>query len=380
MTKNGNLTITDIAKACGVGLGTVSRTINGKPGVKEEVRKKILSYVHEIGWRSNSIAGKLNSARKGKLVIFLSSLFGLIDRMNDNDVMGLLADACANEGYETLLLTGNRSECLEQCMQLRPHALVQFGSVDRTGEIEGKLLEAGIRLITIGEREECRGAMLHPDHTDAGRRQAQLLRRNGHRKIGVVCCIGEQKTIHSIDDMPTIRLRRYLQGIQSVHPELKLERDVVSDNYGDPAPLLAALRRREHTAWICDEQRSCQELIYCAHQLNLRIPEDISLVTLAPATPVYLFPMDVTRFCPDNKARAAKAQELINAPENLCHQLEVVFEKRYHKGVTVKKISSAGSGETTQRQSKPGFIAARSGADLSARPAISTQARSNETI
>lgn len=383
MTKNGNLTITDIAKACGVGLGTVSRTINGKPGVKEEVRKKILSYVHEIGWRSNSIAGKLNSARKGKLVIFLSSLFGLIDRMNDNDVMGLLADACANEGYETLLLTGNRSECLEQCMQLHPHALVQFGSfgsVDRTGEIEGKLLEAGIRLITIGESEECRGAMLHPDHTDAGRRQAQLLRRNGHRKIGVVCCIGEQKTIHSIDDMPTIRLRRYLQGIQSVHPELKLERDVVSDNYGDPAPLLAALRRREHTAWICDEQRSCKELIYCAHQLNLRIPEDISLVTLAPASPCFLFPMDVTRFCPDNKARTAKAMELINAPENLCHQLEIVFEKRYHKGVTVKKMSPSLSGETTQRRKKTEFTPARTGADLSARPAITAQTRSTEAI
>ena len=265
-------------------------------------------------------------------------------------------------------------------MQLRPHALVQFGSVDRTGELEDKLLEAGIRLITIGEREECRGAMLHPDHTDAGRRQAQLLRRNGHRKIGVACCIGEQKTIHSVDDMPTLRLRRYLQGIQSVHPELKLERDVVSDNYGDPAPLLAALRRREHTAWICDEQRSCQELIYCAHQLNLRIPEDISLVTLAPASPCFLFPMDVTRFCPDNKARTAKAMELINAPENLCHQLEIVFEKRYHKGVTVKKMSPSLSGETTQRRKKTEFTPARTGADLSARPAITAQTRSTEAI
>lgn len=380
MTRNGNLTITDIAKACGVGLGTVSRAINGKPGVKEEVRKKILNYVHEMGWRSNNIAGKLNSARKGKLVVFLTSLFGLIDRMNDNDVMGLLADACANEGYETLLLTGNRSECLEQSMQLRPHALVQFGSVDRTGEIERKLLEAGIRMITIGESAGCVGAMLHPDHTDAGRRQAQLLRRNGHRKIGVVCCIGEQKTIHSVDDMPTLRLRRYIQGIQSVHPELKLEKDVVSDNYGDPAPLLAALRRREHTAWICDEQRSCQQLIYCAYQLNLRIPEEISIVTLAPAGPCFLFPMDVTRFCPDNKARTAKAMELINAPENRCRQLEIVFEKRYHKGVTVKKISPAGQGEATPRRTKPGFAPARTGADLSARPAITAQTRSTEAI
>lgn len=348
MTKNGNLTIKDIAKACSVGIGTVSRAINGKPGVKEEVRKKILNHIYEMGWRSNNIAGKLNSARKGKLVIFLSSLFGLIDRMNDNDVMGLLAEACTNEGYETLLLTGNRNECLEQCMQLRPHALVQFGSVDRTGEIEGKLFEAGIRLITIGEREECHGAMLHPDHTDAGRRQAQLLRRNGHRKIGVVCCIGEQKTIHSIDDMPSLRLRRYIQGIQSVHPKLSLEKDVVSDNYGDPAPLLAALRRGEHTAWICDEQRSCQELIYCAYQLNLRIPEDISLVTLAPAAPCFLFPMDVTRFCPDNKARVAKAMELINAPENLCCQQEIIFRKRYHKGLTIKRLTQVTTGNTSQ--------------------------------
>ena len=98
MSANGNLTIKDIARACGVGLGTVSRAINGKPGVKQEVRKKILNYVHEMGWRSNNIAGKLNSARKGKLVIFLTSLYGLFDRMNDNDITGLLLESCAREG------------------------------------------------------------------------------------------------------------------------------------------------------------------------------------------------------------------------------------------------------------------------------------------
>ena len=49
--------------------------------------------------------------------------------------------------------------------------------------------------------------------------------------------------------------------------------------------------------------------------------------------------MDVTRFCPDNKARAAQAMELIDAPENRCHQLEIVFTKRYHKGVTVRKLN-----------------------------------------
>lgn len=119
MSANGNLTIKDIARACGVGLGTVSRAINGKPGVKQEVRKKILNYVHEMGWRSNNIAGKLNSARKGKLVIFLTSLYGLFDRMNDNDITGLLLESCAREGYETLLLTGHRGECLEQSLQLR---------------------------------------------------------------------------------------------------------------------------------------------------------------------------------------------------------------------------------------------------------------------
>ena len=324
MSANENLTIKDIARACGVGLGTVSRAINGKPGVKQEVRKKILNYVHEMGWRSNNIAGKLNSARKGKLVIFLTSLYGLFDRMNDNDITGLLLESCAREGYETLLLTGHRGECLEQSLQLRPHAVIEIGSVDRTGESELKLVEAGIRLITLGENQTWLGA---------------LLRRYSHRKIGVVCCFGEARKLHSIDEMPFLRLQRYLRGIQLAHPELNLENDVISDNYGDPAPLLAALRRSGHTAWICDEQRSCQQLIYCAHQLNLRIPEDISIVTLAPATPCFLFPMDVTRFCPDNKARAAQAMELIDAPENRCHQLEIVFTKRYHKGVTVRKLN-----------------------------------------
>ena len=66
------VTITDIAKACGVGLATASRAINGKPGVKEDVRRKVLIYIEEIGWRCNTIERRFQLPVEGKSVVFVA--------------------------------------------------------------------------------------------------------------------------------------------------------------------------------------------------------------------------------------------------------------------------------------------------------------------
>jgi len=49
------ITIRDIARDCGVGLGTVSRVVNRQPGVKDEIRRKVLQYIEDIGWRCDKL-------------------------------------------------------------------------------------------------------------------------------------------------------------------------------------------------------------------------------------------------------------------------------------------------------------------------------------
>ena len=57
----GELTIKDIAKACGVGVSTVSRAINNHPDINPETRKKIMDIIAEKG---RNLRGKYNKYKK----------------------------------------------------------------------------------------------------------------------------------------------------------------------------------------------------------------------------------------------------------------------------------------------------------------------------
>ncbi|MET0871793.1 LacI family DNA-binding transcriptional regulator [Paeniglutamicibacter terrestris] len=56
-------TISDIARAAGVSSGAVSFALNGRPGVSEETRARILRIADEMQWRPNNAARALRDAR-----------------------------------------------------------------------------------------------------------------------------------------------------------------------------------------------------------------------------------------------------------------------------------------------------------------------------
>ena len=52
--KKDKYTISDVAQMLGVSRSTISRAMNNSPGVGEELRKKVLDFVEEIGYQYNS--------------------------------------------------------------------------------------------------------------------------------------------------------------------------------------------------------------------------------------------------------------------------------------------------------------------------------------
>lgn len=336
MSKNGNITIKDIAAQCGVGLGTVSRAINGKPGVKDEVRRKILNFVNEIGWRNSSLLGDLNREEKSKLIVFVSSLHPLFDRLTVNDIFANLLERCAAEGYETLIMLEGRKDALKRCLQIKPYAVIQFGSYENFCEDEKVLLKAGIRVISIAECLNYAGVILHPDHYHAGRKMAKTLLKAGHSKIGVVCGMGENKHLSSLEQLPSLRLKRFIGGVLDAHPAFNLSEELVSDNFGNPDGLMSVMKSSGITAWICDEIRSCALFFSCAYKLGLRVPEALSVISLAPADGNIIFPVDVARLSEDGQ-RAEKVMELLKS-EEFPERGEFVFKGILCKGESIANI------------------------------------------
>ena len=61
--RGGRTTIKDIAERAGVSKGAVSYALNGRPGVSDETRARILVIADELGWYPNRAARALSAAR-----------------------------------------------------------------------------------------------------------------------------------------------------------------------------------------------------------------------------------------------------------------------------------------------------------------------------
>jgi len=89
-----NITIKDVAKELGVSYSSISRALNGKEGVSEETRKKIMEAAERMGYQPNDLArGLVNKISKtvGVIVPDINNPFfgeivaGITDASSEND-------------------------------------------------------------------------------------------------------------------------------------------------------------------------------------------------------------------------------------------------------------------------------------------------------
>lgn len=67
--KTGKVTITDVAKACGVSIKTVSRVINDAENVSEKTRNLVNRTIDELGYKTNILARGLKGNNTGVIMV-----------------------------------------------------------------------------------------------------------------------------------------------------------------------------------------------------------------------------------------------------------------------------------------------------------------------
>jgi LacI family transcriptional regulator len=60
------ITLKEVAQLAGVSLATASRVINNRPGVRTEVRERVLKVVREHGYEPNLVARSLAETKARK--------------------------------------------------------------------------------------------------------------------------------------------------------------------------------------------------------------------------------------------------------------------------------------------------------------------------
>lgn len=92
------MTIKDIAKACGVGVSTVSRVLNNRPDVSPEVRERVLRMVESSGYIPNNSARDLGRSRSDAIGVVVRGMGNLFF----SEVLDTLTREIDRAGYTTV--------------------------------------------------------------------------------------------------------------------------------------------------------------------------------------------------------------------------------------------------------------------------------------
>lgn len=255
---NQKITIKKIAEHCGVSIATVSRAINGSSYVSAELQKKIREYIEDVGWHPSGLIRKLPDKMNTEIIVVGS--LSLLEHAENSQGLKLLLENLYQAGFSPVLRLGHRAETLRQCLKEKPSLVLLSGYSDRLYNEVKQLLEAGIRVVGLGDSYEPPCQLLSSDHCAAAREAAAVLKKNGARKIAFFAGMGAQP--HP-DDLIKIYppAARMIQGIQKIFPEFDYTRDAVSDCFGDLSTFREMLSNDQYDGWILSGSDRLNEMI-----------------------------------------------------------------------------------------------------------------------
>ena len=143
----------DIAIAAGVSEGTASLAVNGRPGVNEETKKKILLIANEMGYIPSANAKSLAEKKSGLIGVLVPNISNLFY----NALVRKLENILREMGYQMIMATTESSKehekkIVEQFVSFRVEGAIIYPSIKENQHPDylNVLKLNGIPLVFIG--------------------------------------------------------------------------------------------------------------------------------------------------------------------------------------------------------------------------------------
>jgi DNA-binding LacI/PurR family transcriptional regulator len=180
------MNLEDVAKRAGVGSATVSRVLNGNPGVKSSTRARVLRAVEQLKYKPNLHARTLAGGRSRVLGIVMANLYNPFFA----DIYHAIETNALQCGYEVLLANSSHDVKL---LKASVHRLLgqQVAGLGVFPEMEPAILdelrEARIPVVLFDAGEVDDGfTTIHFDHRKGMRMLLDLLHAMGHRRLAYI--------------------------------------------------------------------------------------------------------------------------------------------------------------------------------------------------
>ncbi len=279
-------TIVDIANKLGVSAMTVSRALNGKSDVSDEMRKRVRDCAVAIGYHPNRWARSLVTQRSQMVGVVIPE----ISHSFFAEVIGGLEEVLEKAGFD-IMLCHSRSDPEREQAEIRALIANQIDGLvvapvqpERSPAPFLELRKRGVPFVLIDRffpAFKCSSVRL--DDLDAGFMATEHLIQLGHRKIGHIA--GPPLST------ATLRRRGYQKAMRTheLRPEPEWTPRAISFELEEGRramqKILAAGERP--TAIFAANDTLAIGAIYACREANLRVPEDISVVGAGNIEGVY---------------------------------------------------------------------------------------------
>ncbi|GGU53284.1 HTH-type transcriptional regulator MalR [Streptomyces albospinus] len=270
--------LADIAAQAGVSEATVSRVLNGKPGVSATTRQSVLAALDVLGYE-----------RPVRLRQRSAGLVGLITPELENPIFPAFAQvigqALTRQGYTPVLATqtpgGSTEDELTEMLVDRGVAGIIFVSglhADTSADMTryDQLRGQGVPFVLInGFSDKVQAPFVSPDDRAAVHLAVTHLTALGHRRIGLA--LGPKRFVpvrRKIEGF--VRCMQEQLGIEPAAAEPFIQHSLYTLEGGQAAA--GALIERGATAIVCASDMMALGAIRAARQRGLDVPREISVV------------------------------------------------------------------------------------------------------
>jgi LacI family transcriptional regulator len=336
-----SVTIKHVAADAEVSLQTVSRVINKEPNVSAGMKERVQASIDKLGYVP-SIAAQRMSGSRSYLILALNDRERTIAQWQaregndwvDQMLLGGMLK-CAEHGYRMLIeLVDTHEDHIERELgaalaSLQPDGVILTQPHSANPKIINMLAEANIPFVRVGSRRQGDGIPVSMDEERSTRIATEYLHRFGHRKIGFisgpsdynVSAWRDKSWVSTMDDLGLDTDGRRAEGDFSMDSGKTAARTLLTG--ADPC-----------TAIISSNDQMAFGALKVARELDLSVPEDLSIVSLENSPGVSFCQPPLTAIDqPVAEATALAVELIINAlrgappPENLIVQPATLIER-----------------------------------------------------
>jgi DNA-binding LacI/PurR family transcriptional regulator len=291
-----------VAKAAGVSLSTVSLVVNGKPGIGEETRSRVLHVMNELGYVPERRRNGITPPKVFGLLIESLTVPSSDEGFYQQVVAGIEETAYRLGHHLLLHLYRPNVDPLDSIRELMGRdvdGMIIANDGDITEDVICKIAAAGCPVVLVENYLEESIHSVTADNFTAGRLVTEHLIQLGHRRIGTLAGPDKYSSLHH-------RLRGHLVAL--------LENGLPLDSQLQPPPISG----RPHKGYLQMQQllalpdpptavfavsdKSAFGAMEAIKDAGLRIPDHISIVGIDNVrSSAYTFPPLTTYNVPKYK-------------------------------------------------------------------------------